>query len=201
MRITPQVGINMGLAASAKFRRSCELPISAVDYIVERALCASLTLTNIATTEGHADDVVSRPARHGAHDQPAVRLRASGLSGRRQDRAGTGQLRDPGPSCSHPCGVAAERGWEAERDAVCAPGCLGYVGVLPTIRRGTASNPCGEPVAQRALPGGATTRVDLATPPERLVSMASPPLAPTARPLLRAVRDGAGDALPASCDD
>src|SRR5215475_12705796 len=101
----------------------------------------------------------------GAHDEPAVRLRASGLSGRRQDRAGTGQLCDPGPSCSHPCGAAAERWWEAERDSVCAAGRLGYVGVLPTVRRGTASKRCAEPVAQRALPGGTTTRVDLAKAP------------------------------------
>jgi hypothetical protein len=42
------------------------------------------------------------------------------------------------------------------------PAAWGMWGVLPTVRRGTASKPCGEPVAQRALPGGATTRVDIA---------------------------------------
>src|SRR6185312_16291361 len=115
----------------------------------------------------------------------------------RQDRAGTGQLRDPGPSCTRPCGAAAERWWEAECDPVCASGRLGYVGVLPTVRRGTASKPCGEPVAQRTLPGGATTRVDIARGlaeglAERLVSTASPRVAPTARRLLRAVRGGVG---------
>src|ERR1700752_3221964 len=103
MRITAQTGINMRLTVLARFRRTCELPISAVDYIIERALCASLTLTKIATTEGHADDVVSPATRPRPHDQPAARLRASGLSGRQQERAGTGKLRDPRPSRTHPC--------------------------------------------------------------------------------------------------